>query len=101
MLSERSPPVVRGKSTFSQRNSSAAISELHELRRLQLSGRPTDLRPSTSSRLESGRPLGGKKVHTLCVCVCVCACVRVCVCVMYSTPLSCQIRHLVVMLVVV
>ncbi|CAI8010835.1 Protein FAM149A [Geodia barretti] len=67
---EHSQPAVRGKSTFSQRNSSAAFSELQELRRLQLpSGgvRSSDilLRPSTTSnnfRADSGKPLGTKKL---------------------------------------
>jgi hypothetical protein len=69
MPTERSPPAVRGKSTFSQRNSSAAFSELQELRRLQLPGggvRSSDhlLRPSTTSNnlADSGKPLGAKKL---------------------------------------
>ena len=67
-LPERSPPVVRGKSTFFQRSSAAsALSDLQELRRSQFNPRPSgqDMRPNTSSttfRAESGKH-PGKKVH--------------------------------------
>ena len=61
---DRSPPVVRGKSTFQK--ASSALTELQELRRLQLSSqRPVpELRPNTSSSIlrgESGKT--AKKVY--------------------------------------